>query len=121
MFFFSFAVGLPYILRWQVGNVLREYGAEQYIEIVVASAMERIGIGRILTGISAALSIAAGVLMRMRAAPGLHLLMLVSAVLVGEIVIEVAMHPRDTSVLVIIRGFWWAFVFFSAFRTNKWL
>lgn len=119
VFFLSAAISLPYVLRWQAENTLRPFGAEKYTEMVVAREMERIGAGQIITGIGAVLCIAAGLLMRRRAVPGLYLLMLVCAALLGEIVIAVVMHTGDISVLQIFRGVWWAVVFFSAIRTNK--
>jgi hypothetical protein len=119
VFFLSAAISLPYVLRWQAENTLRPFGAEKYIDMVVAREMERIGSGQIVTGIGAVLCIAAGLLMRRHAAPGLYLLMLVCAALLGEIVIAVVMHAGDISVPGIIRGVWWAVVLSSAIRTNK--
>lgn len=119
VFFLSAAISLPYVLRWQAENTLRPFGAEKYVELVVAREMERIGSGQIVTGIGAVLCIAASMLMRRHAAPGLYLLMFVCTALLGVQVFALATRAEDISVPGIIRGVLWAVVFSSAIRTNK--
>lgn len=119
LFFLIFAICLPHILRWQAVNTLRPHGAEKHVELVVSLAMEKIGYERILTGVLAALSIAAGALIQIRRAPGLYLLMLVCAAFIGNVIAGIAMQPGQSHAVAILRGAWWAFVFYAAFRANR--
>lgn len=107
------------LLRWQAGNLLREYSAEHHIETMVAAQMARYGNSIFITAILASLVIAGGVLTSYRPAYGLRLLMLASALFVGHVVLDLARSGTVPEMGLILRCAWWAFMFYMAFIAHR--
>lgn len=117
--FLTTSLSMERIFRWQANNVLRKYGAGHHVETMVAEQMARYGNSMIVTAILASLVVAGGVLARYRPAYGLRLLMLACAAFVGHVVIDIVHNGAVVHVGVIIRGAWWTFLFYMAFRAHR--
>ena len=106
-----FALAAPAILRWQTQNTLEGLGASKYVDLAVASNLERIAFDLLLSRIVASALLLSGLLMLYRRKPGLYLgiCALVAAIgtsLFSFIVVEVAAIS-----LVKVLGWTYAFYF----------
>jgi hypothetical protein len=110
------ALLMPHIIEWQAANVLREYGAEDKIGIVIEAHIEPLQLGFTAQALLSAVAIAAGGFVDRLHRSALHVLLITFALLIANSAWGMR-AGSDNSRIVAAVGIVW--LIFSLRRTWK--
>ena len=113
------AIAAPYILTWQIENLLREYGAEHHIKTMVAAHVDTLRNAFLMQGVLSLAAVVAGGFARRLHLRALVVLLLVVGLLAVNAAWGIVEGPDSARAFSILRALWLGFVLHYLWKTYR--
>ena len=113
------AIAAPYVLAWQIENLLREYGAEAYIQSTIATRVDTLRGAFLMQGSLSIAAVVAGGFARRLHLRALHVLLFVFVLLGMNAAWGIAEGPDSARAFSVLRALWLGFVLHYLWKTYR--